>query len=190
MVGLLATGASMWLRDSGEQVPRAAIGSATGRPAPSAAPARLDPSLLLAEARRQASAWHPDAVLLEITAGPLDARGVTPEGTVELVFSTPSGSRLVGGSETAAERLKLSSSGGPLSRSEERGAKGRVVPEPNCVFENAWLVARHAGADTAQAPSLRYGWSDKYARPVWEVLAGDGQVLRRLDGVSCSILTR
>lgn len=185
---LLAIG--VWLRDPGERVPQAAIGSAAGPTAPSAAPARLDPGLLLAEARRQATVWHRDAVLLEITAGPLDTRGVTPEGTVELVFSTPSGSRLVGGSETGAERLKLSTSGGPLSKSEERGGKGRVAPEPNCVFENAWLVARHAGADTAPTPSLRYAWSDKYGRPVWEVLAADGQVLRRLDGVSCSILTR
>jgi hypothetical protein len=37
---------------------------------------------------------------------------------------------------------------------------------------------------------LRYSWSEKQARPIWEVVSGDGQVLRRLDGVSCSILTR
>jgi hypothetical protein len=37
---------------------------------------------------------------------------------------------------------------------------------------------------------MRYQWSDKHGRPVWELLGGSGEVLRRLDGVSCSILTR
>jgi hypothetical protein len=37
---------------------------------------------------------------------------------------------------------------------------------------------------------MRYAWSEKQGRPVWEVVTSEGQVQRRLDGVSCSILTR
>src|SRR5262249_25474208 len=98
--------------------------------------------------------------------------------------------RLVGGAEAGGERLVLSSSGGELAKNEERAGKARVAPEPNCLFEDAWAAAQRAGVDASGGPSMRYQWSDKYARPVWEVLSGDGQVQRRLDGVSCSILTR
>jgi len=64
------------------------------------------------------------------------------------------------------------------------------VPEPNCLFEDAWASAQRAGADANAGLSLRYAWNEKQARPIWEVVGGDGQVLRRLDGVTCSILTR
>jgi hypothetical protein len=146
--------------------------------------------LLLADARRQASAWHHDALLLSISASPLNTRGVAPDGKVEFGYGRPSGQKLVGGSETTGERLVLRTSGGALETSEERSAKARIALEPNCLFEDAWTAAQRAGADASTGPGLRYAWSDKYARPVWEVTASDGQVLRRLDGVTCSILTR
>jgi hypothetical protein len=79
---------------------------------------------------------------------------------------------------------------GALSQSEERTTKARIAPEPNCVFEDAWSAAQRAGVDVQAQPSIRYQWSDKHARPVWEVLGPGGAVLRRVDGVSCSILTR
>ena len=84
----------------------------------------------------------------------------------------------------------LRSAGGGLSKSEERTGKARVAPEPNCLFEDAWSAARRAGAPANDQLRLRYGWSDKHARPVWEVLSLEGGMLKRLDGVSCSILTR
>jgi hypothetical protein len=189
VLGLLGAGAMVWLR-RGEAANEAHPAAAIAAPVTSAAPKRLEPSSLLAEARREASAWHRDAVLVSMTAGPLDARGVSESGSVEFAFAKPGGQRISGGAETSGERLALRSSGGPLSKSEQRAGKGKIAPEPNCLFEDAWAAAQRAGADPNGNLSLRYAWSDKQSRPVWEVSSSEGQVLRRLDGVTCSILTR
>jgi len=190
VLGLVAAGAMVWLRQPSRAAaaPHASVASASA--SSSQAPPRLEPSSLLAEARREASTWRHDAVLVSLNAGPLDARGVAPGGKVEISFAKPSGQRITGGAEASNERLALSTTGGALSQNEERTGKGRVAPEPNCLFEDAWIAAQRAGADPNAGLGLRYAWSDKYARPVWEVLSADGQALRRLDGVSCSILTR
>jgi hypothetical protein len=190
VLGLFALGTAVWLRApvvaASASAPLAAVPSA---PLVSA-PQRLDPNRLLAEARREATAWHPDAVLVSLSAGPLDARGVITEGKVEIAYAKPSGQRVSGGADAGGERLILDSTGGKLASREERLAKARIAPEPNCLFEDAWAAAQRAGADAQAALVLRYGWSDKYSRPVWDVATGEGQVLRRVDGVSCSILTR
>ena len=189
VLGLVAAGTMVWLRQPPANVapPTAAVASA---PVASAAPLRLEPSRLLVEARRQASAWQPDAVLVSLSASPLDARGVAAGGKVQIAYAKPSGQRLGGGADASGERLLLSSSDGTLIKNEQRAAKAKVAPEPNCLFEDAWASAQRAGADVSAGLGLRYSWSDKQGRPIWEVLSGDGQVLRRLDGVSCSILTR
>jgi hypothetical protein len=145
---------------------------------------------LLAEARRKASAWHQDAVLVSLNVSSLDAAGVAPGGSIEITYARPSGQRISGGAEAGAQRLKLSTNGGELTPREERSPKSRIAPEPNCMFEDAWAAAQRAGAATDANLRMRYMWSDKHARPVWEVLSAGGDVLRRLDGVSCSILTR
>jgi len=190
VLGLVAAGAMIWLRQRSavDAAPRAALVSVV--PVASATPPRLEPSSLLGEARRQANTWHHEAVLVSLSAAPLDARGVAPGGKVDISYARPSGQRIVGGAEAGTERLALSTSGGPLVKSEERTSKGRVAPEPNCLFEDAWSAAQRAGADANAGLGLRYFWNEKYGRPVWEVLSGDGQVLRRLDGVTCSIITR
>jgi hypothetical protein len=169
--------------------PAPAAAAARVAPVPSALP-RLDPSLLLANARREATAWHPDAVLVNLSASPVDAQGVAPGGKVEVIYARPGGQRLTGGAEASPQRLVLSSTGGDLTKNEGRAAKARIVPEPNCSFEAAWASAQRAGADASAGLGLRYGWNEKQARPIWEVLSSEGQVLRRLDGASCSILTR
>ncbi|HEY6081574.1 MAG TPA: hypothetical protein VIW29_22320, partial [Polyangiaceae bacterium] len=126
-----------------------------------------------------------------LLAGPLDASGVASDAAVQLTYARPAGQRISGGAEASGERLVLRASGAdPLTRTEERAGKARVTPEPNCLFEDAWAAAQHAGADSNAGLRMRYQWSDKHARPVWEVLSPGGEVLRRLDGVSCSILTR
>lgn len=187
VLGLLTTGAMVWLRKPAAAAP-APVVSASAAPAP-AAPPRPEPGKLLAEAHRKASAWHRDAVLVGLSAGPLDAHGVAPDGKVEVTFAKPSGQRISGGADTTSERLTLSGSA-ELSPHEERAGKARIVPDPNCVLEDAWAAAQRAGSDANGGLSLRYVWSDKQARPIWEVLNNDGQSLRRLDGVNCSILTR
>lgn len=189
VLGLVAAGAMIALRQpdaSGAPAPAAAARIA---PVPSTPP-RLEPSRLLANARREASAWHRDAVLVNVTAGPLDAEGVAVGGKVEVTFAQPSGQRITGGAEATAQRLVLSSTDGGLSKNEERAPKSRIAPEPNCSFEDAWASAQRAGADAGAGLGLRYGWNEKQARPIWEVVSREGQVLRRLDGASCSILTR
>lgn len=190
ILGLVVAGAAIALRDPNADVvvkPTAALAPTA---LPSAQPARLEVSSLFAEAKRQASTWHHDAVLVSVGVSHVDARGVAPDGSVEFAYARPSGQRFTGGAETGNDRLVLRASGGGLSRSEERSGRARVAPEPNCLFEDAWGAARRAGADADGKLGLRYGWSDKHARPVWEVLSSDGQMLKRLDGVSCSILTR
>ena len=124
------------------------------------------------------------------SAGPLDAHGVAAEGKVAIAYAKPSGQKITGGAEAGAERLVLSSLDGGLSKSEERAGKSRIAPEPNCLFEDAWASAQRAGADANAGLTLRYAWNEKQARPIWEVVSHEGQVLRRLDGASCSILTR
>ena len=111
-------------------------------------------------------------------------------GRVELLYAKPTGQKLIGGSEANGERLSLTFSGGPLERSEEKAARGRVAPEPNCDFGNAWKAAQQAGSAASAGTSLRYSWNDNQARSVWEVLDADGNVQRRLDGMSCSIVVR
>jgi hypothetical protein len=188
VTGLLVVGITIALREPPPAAPQQAALTA-----PSAAPSepqRPEPSQLLAEAKKQASAWHPDAVLVSIEASRVDARGVVPEGTVEFVYARPATPRFTGGAETGSERLVLRAHSGGLEKSEPRAGKGRVAPEPNCTFEDAWSAAQRAGATADGSLKLRYAWSDKHARPVWEVQTGDAEVLRRLDGVSCSILTR
>jgi hypothetical protein len=189
VLGLFAAGAMVWLRQPQANASRPAAAILTA-PVASATPLRVEPSNLLAEARRQANAWQRDAVLVSVRASPLDELGVAVGGTVELVYAKPSGQRLSGGAEASGERLRLSSSDGSLTKSEEHAAKARVAPEPNCPFEDAWASARRAGTDSSAGLGMRYLWSDKQGRPVWEVVTSDGQVLRRLDGVTCSILTR
>jgi hypothetical protein len=190
VLGLVATGAMIFLRQPKADhapVPAAAV---LATPAAPAAPPRLEPSLLLAEARRHASDWQSDAALVSVNAGPLDARGVALGGKVAFTYAKPSGQRITGGAEASGRRLVLSANDGPLSKSEERAAKSRITPEPSCLFEDAWASAQRAGADANAGLGLRYAWNEKQARPIWEVVSGDGQVLRRLDGVSCSVLTR
>jgi len=189
VLGLLAAGVMVLLREPTKSGAAPQVAAALAAPASSVAP-RLEPSSLLAEGRRRATSWRRDAVLVALNAGPLDGRGVMPDGKLELAYAEPSGQRVSGGAETGAERLVLSSSGGALAEHEARSAKGRVAPEPNCVFEDAWGAALRAGESAEAASSLRYGWSDKHARPIWEVVTRDGQITRRLDGVTCSILTR
>jgi len=107
-----------------------------------------------------------------------------------MTYAQPSGQRITGGADASAQRLVLSSTDGALAKNEERAAKSRIAPEPNCSFEDAWASAQRAGADASAGLGLRYGWNEKQARPIWEVVNSDGQVLRRLDGATCSILTR
>lgn len=190
VLGLVAAGSMIFLRRADAQHAPLPVAAALATPSAHAPPSRLEPSVLLAEARRQASAWHSDAVLVSLSASPLDARGVAPGGKVSITYAKPSGQRIVGGAEASGQRLLLSASEGPLEKSEERAGKSRITPEPNCAFEDAWASAQRAGADANAGLGLRYGWNDKQARPIWEVVSSDGQVLRRLDGVSCSILTR
>lgn len=189
VLGLVAAGLMIALRQPDESGAPAPAAAAVLAPTPSAPP-RLEPSRLLANARREASAWHRDAVLVNLRASPLDAQGVAPGGKVEMTYAQPSGQRITGGAEASAQRLVLSSTDGSLAVNEERALKARIAPEPNCSFEDAWASAQRAGADARAGLGLRYGWNDKQARPIWEVVSSDGQVLRRLDGASCSILTR
>jgi len=190
VLGLVGVGVMVWLRRGDAEATAHPTPVTTAAPAVSAAPVRLEPSRLLADARRQASAWHRDAVLVSLSAKPLDAHGVEVGGTVELVYAKPAGSSVAGGADAGVQRLTLRSSGDALTSNEDRGGKGKIAPEPNCLFEDAWAAAQRAGADASAGLGLRYGWSDKQGRPVWEVVTSDGQVQRRLDGVSCSILTR
>jgi hypothetical protein len=190
VAGLVGASVFVLLRQPDASAAPPPAAAALLAPAASAGPLRLEPTGLLAKARAEASAWHRDAVLVSVSAGPLDARGVAPGGKIEITFAKPAGQRISGGADTSGERLVLRSSDGSLAKSEERSAKARITPEPNCPFENAWTSAQQAGADVNVGLQLRYGWSDKQARPIWEVVGTDGQVLRRLDGVSCSILTR
>jgi hypothetical protein len=189
VLALLAVGVFIALRQP-SALPSTAPVAAALPALPSAAPARLEPSALLASARREALAWHADAVLLALRFDHLDARGVGSDGSVQITYGKPSAQKITGGAEAKSERLRLTSNGGPLARSEEQGAKARVVPEPNCLFEDAWSAAQRAGADANAGLSLRYAWSEKHERPIWEVSSASGEVLKRLDGVSCSILTR
>jgi hypothetical protein len=190
VLGLVAAGVMVWLRQPAVTSIAPRVSLAAPAPLASAAAPRLEPSSLLGEARRQASAWRHDAVLVSLSAGPLDARGVAEGGKVEIHYAKPSGQRLSGGADAGGERLVLTTTDGSLTKSEQRSGKGRVAPEPNCLFEDAWAAAQRAGADPNAGLSLRYSWSDKQGRPIWEVLSSDGGALRKLDGVSCSILTR
>jgi hypothetical protein len=189
VLGLVAAGLMIALRKPDVSGAPALAAAAMIAPVPSATP-RLEPSRLLANARREASAWHSDAVLVHLSAGPLDPQGVAPGGKVEVTYARPNGQRLTGGSEASAERLVLSSTDGAFAKNEARAPKARIAPEPNCSFEAAWASAQRAGADASAGLGLRYAWNEKQSRPIWEVVSGDGQVLRRLDGASCSILTR
>jgi hypothetical protein len=188
VVGLLLAGALVRQRDAAAVASAAPVASVA--PVKSEQAVRIEPGVLLAEARRKASTWHQDAVLVSLTATGLDAAGVSPSGSVELIYARPAGQRISGGAEASAERLILRSSTAGLAQSEERTGKSRIAPEPNCTFEDAWAAAQRAGAVTSAGLRLRYHWSDKHARPVWELVGGEGEMLRRLDGVSCSILTR
>jgi hypothetical protein len=191
VLGLLVAGSMIFLRQAEQSNAPLPVAAALAPLAASAAvPPRLDPSAFLTRARREASAWHGDALLVSLSAGPLDARGVAAEGKVAVTYARPNGQRIIGGAEASGERLVLTSSGGTLTKDEERVGKSRIAPEPTCLFEDAWSSAQRAGADAGASLSLRYGWNEKQARAIWEVVSGDGQVLRRLDGVSCSILTR
>ena len=190
VLGLIVAGTMIFLRQAEQSKAPLPVAAALAPPAASAAPSRLDPSALLTRARREASAWHGDALLVSLSAGPLDARGVVAEGKVAVTYARPNGQRIIGGAEASGERLVLRSSGATLTKDEERAGKSRIAPEPACLFEDAWSSARRAGADAGAGLSLRYGWNEKQARAIWEVVNGDGQVLRRLDGVTCSILTR
>lgn len=191
VLGLMLVGAAVALRSPSDDASLRLAAPVAPAPSPSAAePPRLEPSALFAEARRRALEWHPDAVLVTVEISGLDARGVTPDGGVVFVYSRPSGQRFTGGAETSPERLTLRSEGGALSSSNARGVKAQVVPEPNCLFEDAWSTAQRAGAAPEAGLGLRYAWSDKHARPVWELRSRSGEVTRRIDGVSCSILMR
>jgi hypothetical protein len=190
VLGLVVAGAAIALREPNGNVAAKPTAALTPAALPSAEPARLEVSSLFAEAKRQASAWHQDAVLVSVGVSGVDAQGVATDGVVEFAYARPGGQRFTGGAETGSERLLLRWGGVGLARSEERSAKARVAPEPNCLFEDAWGAAQRAGVAANGKLRLRYGWSDKHGRPVWEVLNVDGDVLKRLDGVSCSILTR
>jgi len=189
VLGLVAAGAMVALRQPDASGVLAPAVPARIAPVPSASP-RLEPGRLLANARREATAWHGDAVLVNVTARPLDAQGVAAGGKVEVIYAQPGGQRITGGAEASAQRLVLSSTDGSLTKNEERAAKARIAPEPNCSFEDAWASAQRAGADPSASLGMRYGWNEKQARPIWEVVSSEGQVLRRLDGATCSILTR
>ena len=190
VVGLGVSGAVVWLRQASESPATLRVGSVTPSPVPSISPARLEPSSVLPEARKLASTWRADAVLISIGASPLTEKGVAPDGSVDLVYAQPSGPQITAGADAAPERFVVKSSGGTTTTHEERGGKGYAVPEPNCLFEDALMAAQRAGLDSAPGLGLRYRWSARQGRPVWEAVRSDGVVLRTLDGVSCSILSQ
>lgn len=189
VLALFALSAGVAFRTQASQGASVAPLATSSAPLPDAPP-RLDPNGLLGESRRKATAWHRDAVLVSLSAGPLDASGVITEGKVELAYAKPSGQRVSGGADAGPERLMLSSTGGQLLGREERLRKARIAPEPSCSFEDAWAAAQRAGADAQAALGIRYAWSEAHARALWEVTSSEGQVLRRVDGVSCTIITR
>ena len=189
-LGLFLSGVLVWLRRSDATAVTSAASPPPPAPVASQPASRPEPNKLFGEARRKANAWHQDAVLVSFSANGLDATGVGTDGVVEITYARPAGQRISGGAETSAEQLVLRTNGEVLGQSEERANTGRIAPEPNCMFENAWAAAQSAGAASNAGLSMRYRWSDKHTRPVWEVLSPAGEVLRRLDGVSCSILTR
>lgn len=187
---LLLIGVAVWMRNAAPV--QASVVAAPPPPVPSVRtePARLAPSTLLAEARRKAVRWHPDAVLVDVNVSRLDEHGVARDGAVEFHYARPAGQRISGGAETGPDGLVLTARAGELTEREVRSAKSRLAPEPNCVFEDAWAAAQRAGASGRADLRLRYQWSERHGRPVWEVLGPAGEVQRRLDGTSCSILTR
>ncbi len=190
VVALLVTAAVISGRRASPAPSTAPLAAALPPPV-SAAPPRVEPSALLSEARKRATAWRNDAVLVRLSVERVDAGGVADGSGVELVYSTPSAKKLTGGAETSAERLVLRARAGDWSTSEQRGPQGRVVPEPNCLFEDAWAAAQRASVDPSAGLRMSYAWSDRYDRPLWEVTnEGGDDVVKRVDGVSCSILTR
>jgi hypothetical protein len=190
VLGLVVAGSMTFLKLGQQGSAPPTVAAALTAPPASAPPPRLEPGALLAAARRQASSWHREALFVGMSASPLDARGVAVGGKVEITFAKPGGHGIVGGAEASSERLVLSSTDGTLTKNEERSGRSRIAPEPNCLFEDAWSAAQRAGADANAGLGLRYAWNEKQGRPIWEVVNADGQVQRRLDGVSCSILTR
>lgn len=189
VLGMLVSGMLVWVRRGDAAAVTSAAPVLPPAPAASQPALRLEPSRLLGEARRKANAWHRDAVMVSFSAA-VDTAGATDDGAVEITYARPAGPRITGGAETSGQRLVLRLSGGSLAQSEERAGRGRIAPEPNCMFEDAWEAAQRAGAPASAGLRMHYQWSDKHGRPIWEVSSGAGEVLRRLDGVTCSILTR
>ncbi len=189
-LGLGISGAIVWFRQG---PPAVAAAVASVAPTPSSTDRDelgVEPSRTLSEARKLADSWRNDALLVTISAGPLTAKGVAPDGRAEFAYAQPSVRKITAGTEVAPERFVVRSSDGATTSAEERGDKAYSVPEPNCAFEDAWLAVQRSGVVIAPGLGLRYAWSPRHARPVWETTGSAGEPLRTLDGVTCSILTR
>jgi hypothetical protein len=179
------------LRRSVEE--RRQVGSAGPRPTASPAPAApsraLEPSLLIAQAKSLALAWHQDALLVEIEAGPVENDGsIGDSGSVRFRFGKPSTASVGNGAQVSPGQFQVVFDGSGSQTAELNAAQARAVAEPNCLVED---VAKVVGSATRAADPLRlrYGLSEKLGRPVWRVYGTSSPAsVYTLDGVSCNVL--
>lgn len=190
--------------EQGQTTPTARASAASAPPSSSNAlgivtPLYVIPTELIPKARTKAKAWHKDAALVSIEAGPVVNGHLNLEegATVRFEFGRPAGARLGPGTKVAAqERLVLIADADGIQSKKEPGTAAVAAAEPSCPFPDVWKKVTAAGIPADSNPTFRFARDTKRERELWTVTAQTGEgdagetITRLVDGFKCTIILR
>ena len=155
-------------------------------------PAALDPSSIMPRAHARARIWDQNAMLVSIDATPVGAEGkvdLKSGGKVDISFAKPSGARLGPGAPAGGSQLVISVDASGSKVKEAQGPGATAVDDPNCPIAEAWRTMVAARVPSNSVVTMRYAYSAKHEKAVWQTSAGDdAKLARTLDGWTCTIL--
>jgi hypothetical protein len=170
----------------------AASAAAAAAPPPAAPKPLLRVSQLWTQAATRAKAWHRDAMLVQMQAGPLDAHGVlaSGKGSARFEYAIPANTTSIP-PRSKSERFVVTIDDSGTHIEETKGAGGVAeASDPACPSEEALRIGPAAAAEDASL-QLSYAFDPRLEKSAWLVSdAANPQTQRALDGQSCAVIVR
>lgn len=171
----------------------AASAAAAAAPEPAAPKPVLRVSQLWTQAATRSKAWHRDAMLVQMQAGPLDAHGVlqSDNGSARFEYTIPASTTTIP-PRSRSERfvVKIDDSGTHIE--ETKGATGIAeASDPACPSEEALRIGPASAGSENTALQLSYAFDPRLEKSTWVVSdTANPDAQRALDGQSCAVIVR
>jgi hypothetical protein len=185
--------------DKEEELARQAAEEAAARakeePPPAAEPKTLRLVAAWADASARAHGWNRDAVLVQMDAKGLDAKGIMnlSEGSARFEY----GARALGDGparlpRVGKERFVVTFDGrGTKTETLKGNAEVSSAPEPDCLPEEAVRIGPAPDFPATSPRTLNYAFSPVLDKAVWSLSdPADPKKTRMLDGKSCNVIVR